>query len=153
MTCRARRTGRIPRAVSQLAALYERVVRETLAYVDREMTHPEGVLQFPGRRVEGEEGKFFVWRRDEVLELSGRELGPALCDAYGVTPRGNFEKGASVLHAAMRLEACATKRGLSAEEAEAGGWRRPGRLLFRSAGAASEARPGRKGDRRLERAS
>ncbi|MBO2521567.1 MAG: thioredoxin domain-containing protein [Firmicutes bacterium] len=100
--------------------LFERVVRETLAYVEREMSHPEGgFYSSQDADAEGEEGKFFVWRRDEVLELLGRELGALFCDAYGVTPRGNFEKGASVLHAAVPPEACAQRHGLSPEEAEA----------------------------------
>lgn len=107
-----------PRAVSQLAALYERVVRETLAYVDREMSHPGGgFYSSQDADSEGEEGKFFVWRPDEIEDVVGQEAALLFCDAYGVTPQGNFEKGTSVLHAAMSLEALADKHGLSADEA------------------------------------
>ena len=99
--------------------LFARVVRETLAYVDREMSHPEGgFYSSHDADSEGEEGKFFIWRPDEIEAVLGRELGALFCDAYGVTPYGNFERGASVLHVAMPLEACANKHGLTVAEAE-----------------------------------
>ncbi|TXT38035.1 MAG: thioredoxin domain-containing protein, partial [Planctomycetota bacterium] len=40
---------------------------------------------------EGEEGKFFVWTEAEVLSVLGPEDGRLFCDAYDVTPRGNWE--------------------------------------------------------------
>ena len=98
--------------------LFVRVVRETLAYVDREMSHPDGgFYSSQDADSEGEEGKFFVWRPEEVERAVGKELASLFCDAYGVTPAGNFEKGASVLHVAMPLEALAKRHGLSPDEA------------------------------------
>ncbi len=69
-----------------------RVVRETLDYVLREMTQPQGgFYSTQDADSEGEEGKFFVWTEDEVLALLGPEDGRLFCDAYDVTPRGNWE--------------------------------------------------------------
>lgn len=97
--------------------LFAEVAKETLAYVDREMSHPEGgFYSSQDADSEGEEGKYFVWRPHQIEELIGSEWASLFCDAYGVTPAGNFEKGTSVLYAAMPLEACAQKHGLSPKE-------------------------------------
>jgi uncharacterized protein YyaL (SSP411 family) len=69
-----------------------RVVRETLDYVLREMTQPGGgFYSTQDADSEGEEGKFFVWSQQEILELLGPEDGPLFCEAYDVSPHGNWE--------------------------------------------------------------
>jgi uncharacterized protein YyaL (SSP411 family) len=40
---------------------------------------------------EGEEGKFYVWTRAEVMEILGEEEGRIFCGIYDVTDRGNWE--------------------------------------------------------------
>ena len=40
---------------------------------------------------EGEEGKFYVWSYDEVIEQLGIEDGEFFARHYDVTPAGNFE--------------------------------------------------------------
>jgi uncharacterized protein YyaL (SSP411 family) len=48
--------------------LYARVARETLAYLKREMLHPEGgFYATQDADSDGEEGKFFVWTKAEVM--------------------------------------------------------------------------------------
>ena len=70
--------------------LYEDVVRETLAYLQREMLHPDGgFYAAQDADSEGIEGKFFVWTLGEVQRLLGKDgLIAAAC--FGVTPEGNF---------------------------------------------------------------
>ena len=86
---------------------YASVVRETVEFVDRELTHPDGGCystldaQSPGTDREPEEGAFYLWTPEEVEDaLAGHEdasLRTALfCDRYGVTEDGNFE-GETVL--------------------------------------------------------
>jgi uncharacterized protein YyaL (SSP411 family) len=78
--------------------LYRRVVEETLDYVLREMTDPSGgFYSAQDADSEGVEGKFFVWRPEEVVEVLGQEDGETLNRYYGVTKRGNFE-GHSILN-------------------------------------------------------
>lgn len=73
-------------------AAYSRVVRETLDYVLREMTQPEGgFYSTQDADSEGEEGKFFVWTQTEILSVLGDEQGRVFCRAYDVTPGGNWE--------------------------------------------------------------
>ena len=78
--------------------MYRRIVEETLDYVIREMTSPEGgFYSAQDADSEGEEGKFFVWRPEEVSEVLGKDRGTFVNDFYGVTIHGNFE-GRSILH-------------------------------------------------------
>lgn len=71
---------------------YSRVVRETLDYVLREMTQPQGgFYSTQDADSEGKEGKFFVWTEAEILSLLGPEEGRVFCDAYDVSPGGNWE--------------------------------------------------------------
>ena len=70
---------------------FARVVRQTLDYLLREMTSPEGGLySATDADSEGEEGRFFVWDEREIRALLGAEAEPFL-RFYGVTPEGNFE--------------------------------------------------------------
>ena len=58
---------------------YREVVEETLAYVLREMTSPEGPFySTQDADSEGEEGKFFVWSAAEIEQVLGKELAERL---------------------------------------------------------------------------
>jgi len=84
---------------------YRQVGEEILQYVIREMTGPEGgFYSTQDADSEGEEGKFYVWTRDQIKEVLGKEMGTPFSAFYGVTPHGNFEGGSSVLNIASTLE-------------------------------------------------
>jgi uncharacterized protein len=69
---------------------YERVVRETLDYLLREMLHPEGgFYAAQDADSEGIEGKYFVWTVDEVRTVLGDDAD-FFMSVYGVTEEGNF---------------------------------------------------------------
>jgi uncharacterized protein YyaL (SSP411 family) len=73
-----------------------RVARDTLRYLEREMTSPEGGLySATDADSEGEEGRFFVWDEAELRAVLGGDAERFL-RFHGVTPAGNFE-GRSVL--------------------------------------------------------
>jgi uncharacterized protein YyaL (SSP411 family) len=77
---------------------YRRVAEETLAYVRREMTGPEGAFySTQDADSEGVEGKFYVWSAREVEEVLGKDLADTFASAYDVTPEGNWE-GHNILH-------------------------------------------------------
>src|SRR5262249_41771490 len=46
---------------------------------------------------EGEEGKFFVWKAEEVEKLLGSDLAALAKPRFGINEGGNFEHGANVL--------------------------------------------------------
>lgn len=78
--------------------LFKSVVEETVAYLLREMQHPEGgFYSTQDADSEGEEGKFFVWTPAEITGLLGEEDGAIFCRIFDVSEEGNFE-GKNILH-------------------------------------------------------
>ena len=48
-------------------SLYQQVVYETFEFIEREITSPEGGFYSPfDTDSEGEEGKFYVWTKEEI---------------------------------------------------------------------------------------
>ncbi len=94
-----------------------RVGEEIIDYVLREMKGPEGgFFSTQDADSEGEEGKFYVWTREEIKSILGREEGTPFCAFYGVTPQGNFEGGASVLNISHSLEKVSELYGIPIDE-------------------------------------
>ncbi len=72
-------------------------MRETIAYLQREMRGPEGgFYASQDADSEGEEGKFYVWTPPEVSNVLG-DTADEFMSAYGVDERGNFEGGTTHL--------------------------------------------------------
>jgi uncharacterized protein YyaL (SSP411 family) len=75
-------------------------VRETVAYLLRDMRAPDGgFYASQDADSEGEEGVYYVWTPEQLKKLLGPERAERTAAAYGVTERGSFEHGSSVLHA------------------------------------------------------
>jgi len=71
---------------------YVAVIRETVAWLEREMQHESGALYASlDADSEGEEGKFYVWTPAEIVETLGADDGLLFNEHFGVTPGGNFE--------------------------------------------------------------
>ena len=72
--------------------LYDQIVRRTLDYVLRELTHPQGGF-YCGQDAdsEGVEGKYYVFTPGELVQVLGKEDAALFCRWYGITQRGNFE--------------------------------------------------------------
>lgn len=82
---------------------FERIVREILRYVKRDMTSPDGAfysatdadsLTPNGHR---EEGYFFTWTPEELEKVLGKERAKVVKKYYSVDLFGNFE-GRNILH-------------------------------------------------------
>jgi len=98
---------------------YRRVGEEILQYVLREMKSPGGgFYSTEDADSEGEEGKYYVWSRDQIKGVLGKEKGTPFCAHYGVTPNGNFEGGLSVLHIASPLDKVSELYGISVPDLE-----------------------------------
>ncbi len=73
---------------------YADIARRTCQYVLRDLTAPDGgFYAAEDADSEGVEGKFYVWRKDEIAD-------EAICRYYGVTEAGNWEDGLNILHVA-----------------------------------------------------
>jgi len=100
-------------------AKYCRVGEEILRYVLRDMKSPEGgFYSTQDADSEGEEGKFYAWTGEQIREVLGKDRGTPFCAYYGVTPDGNFEGGASVLHIASSSNKVSESYGISISELE-----------------------------------
>ena len=67
-------------------------------YVLEEMQSPEGgFYTAENAESEGIEGKYYVWKKSEILKTLGAEQGELICSFFGVTEEGNFENGNNVL--------------------------------------------------------
>jgi uncharacterized protein len=82
---------------------YERVLRETIAFVDRELSSPDGGFYSAlDADSEGEEGRFYVWTAkdlDAALKPHG-ENAALFRKSYGLDDTPNFEGSAYVLRLA-----------------------------------------------------
>ena len=72
--------------------LYAERARETVGWLAREMTTQDGAFCASlDADSEGEEGKFYVWSKNEIIELIGPEAAEFFARHYDVSDEGNFE--------------------------------------------------------------
>jgi uncharacterized protein len=72
--------------------LFRTRARETVGWLTREMTTPEGAFCASlDADSEGEEGKFYVWSLAEIMPVLGPENAEFFSRHYDVTAAGNFE--------------------------------------------------------------
>jgi uncharacterized protein YyaL (SSP411 family) len=72
--------------------LFRQRAVETVGWLAHEMTTPEGAFSASlDADSEGEEGKFYVWTRAEIVEALGAENAALFVQHYDVTDEGNFE--------------------------------------------------------------
>ena len=82
--------------------LFAERARETVAWLDREMTTREGAFSASlDADSEGEEGKFYVWSLAEIESVLGADDAALFARHYDVTPEGNFE-GHNILNRLKR---------------------------------------------------
>ena len=99
--------------------LFDNAVRETAAWLMREMQHPEGgYFSAIDADSEGEEGKFYVWRRDEIKRLLTEDEYLVVETLYGLDKPANFE-GKWNLHRSDAWHAVVDRLAFSREQADA----------------------------------
>ncbi|MEO7047763.1 MAG: thioredoxin domain-containing protein [Ferruginibacter sp.] len=77
--------------------LYKRIVYQSIAFIEREMTSPDGAFYSSiDADSEGKEGKFYTWSMDELQKILGSNT-PIFADYYGVTVGGNWEPNQNIL--------------------------------------------------------
>ncbi|MCE1228520.1 MAG: thioredoxin domain-containing protein, partial [Firmicutes bacterium] len=101
-------------------ARYGRIARETLDYLLRDMRDGDGGFHSAeDADSEGEEGRFYVFTPVQIEAELGPENAALFNEAFGVTARGNFEHGTSVLHRFSAPKDLAERLGLAQDELEA----------------------------------
>ncbi len=104
------------------AKRYALAAHETMDYVLRDLAAPQGgFYSAQDADTEGEEGKFYLWTLDEVLDTLSPADAELAVHIYGLRPEGNFieagrQSGKNILHIAESLEELAPYKGLTLQE-------------------------------------
>ena len=98
---------------------YKQIALETLAFAEKTLMSPEGAFYSSlNADSEGEEGKFYLWRKEEIKDLFDGEMGQLVSDYYNVTDSGNWEDGKNVLFTTDPPGDFAKERNLTTEWSE-----------------------------------
>ncbi|MBI4931388.1 MAG: thioredoxin domain-containing protein [Bacteroidetes bacterium] len=96
--------------------LYKQTVYETLEFVKREMTSPDGAFYSAlDADSEGEEGKYYVWTIAELQSLLGDDT-KLFADYFNVNEIGYWEEEYYILLRKQSDEEVAKRYGMSVEE-------------------------------------
>lgn len=100
--------------------LYRRVLQETLAFVSREMTSPDGAFfSALDAETEKEEGRYYVWTDGEIdAVLKDKEENALFRKAYGGDDQLNFESKYHIFKLPRPLGEAAKEMNLPAEKLE-----------------------------------
>ena len=105
------------------AKRYALACKETLDYTLRDLAAPQGgFYSAQDADTEGEEGKFYLWTMDEVLDTLPPADAELAVHIYGLKPEGNFidpsgrSNGKNILKIAEPLEELAPYMGLTLQE-------------------------------------
>lgn len=103
---------------------FKKTAEQILEYVLRDMTSGEGgFFSAEDADSEGEEGKFYVWTKDEVKTILGEEEGELFCKIFNFTDDGNYEEestrtrnGTNIPHLTKSIEEIINESGVDPAE-------------------------------------
>ena len=105
------------------ASRYANAAKEVLDYVLRDLAGKDGgFYSAQDADSEGEEGKFYLWTVDEVLDALPAADAELAFHIYGLNPKGNYAEGKgqangkNILHIAEPLDQLAPYEGLTLQE-------------------------------------
>ncbi|MFH1125034.1 MAG: thioredoxin domain-containing protein, partial [Pseudomonadota bacterium] len=106
--------------------VYGDTAREIFEYVLRDMTSPEGAFySAEDADSEGEEGKFYVWTREELRQILGEEEADLIAKVFHVEKSGNFREeatgentGANILYLGRPISEIAADLGMPRPDLE-----------------------------------
>jgi uncharacterized protein YyaL (SSP411 family) len=94
---------------------YKRVMEETLDFIDRELSLPNGGFYSSlDADSEGVEGKFYVWEKSEIESVL-KEDAEWFCEYFGVSEKANWEEGNILMISADKNE-IAKRLGISTKQ-------------------------------------
>jgi len=95
---------------------YKIVIQETLEFIERELTSKEGGFYSSlDADSEGEEGKFYVWTKSELIKVLGSKAD-LIIDYYNITEEGNWEHGKNILLATSNIKEIINKYQITENE-------------------------------------
>jgi uncharacterized protein YyaL (SSP411 family) len=94
---------------------YKEVIEETMEFVQREMLYSQkGFYSALDADSEGEEGKSYVWQKEEAESLLDKD-SPLFCNYYDITEKGNWE-GKNILRVKKQIEPFAAENNVDVKE-------------------------------------
>ena len=98
---------------------YEKAIKHTIEFVRSELKNGMGgFFTALDADSEGEEGKYYVWQKNEVDEVLGNDSS-IFCDFFNITENGNWE-AKNIPRILKKTSDFAHEKGLKPEEFEAG---------------------------------
>ena len=96
---------------------YKEVLTETLDFIEREMTSPEGGFYSAlDADSEGVEGKYYVWKKEELEKILSPGNFNIIADFFNVNNKGFWEHENYILLRNDSQETIAARNGISVEE-------------------------------------
>ena len=96
--------------------LYKHIINQTATWIEREMLDESGAFYSAlDADSEGEEGKFYVWKKDEIEALALDDFD-VISDYYNINKRGNWEHGNYILLRHFEDEEIAKKHRLTLDQ-------------------------------------
>jgi len=102
---------------------FKQTAAEIADYVLRDLASPEGGFSTAeDADSEGEEGKFYLWTREEIDEVLGPKEADLAAGVYDIEAGGNFSEpgrsrdGRNILHRSRTVEGPVQESGLAPEE-------------------------------------
>jgi len=93
--------------------LYKKIIEQTIAFIDRELTHKSGLFfSALDADSEGVEGKFYTWTYEDWKASIDDEI---VTKYFGVQEEGNWEE-TNILHVAIDPGKLASENGISTDE-------------------------------------
>lgn len=94
---------------------FKTVILETFEWLQTEMMHGQGGFYSAlDADSEGEEGKFYSWTQEEIIDIVGEDAG-LIIDYYSVKEKGNWEADKNVLMRVQNENAFLEKQHLTNE--------------------------------------
>ncbi|RMF92983.1 MAG: thioredoxin domain-containing protein [Candidatus Schekmanbacteria bacterium] len=101
--------------------LYVKTVKEIYEYVFRELTSPKGAFySAEDADSEGEEGKFYLWSKKEIIDVLGKREGEFFSEIFNIEEDGNFydritgeKTGKNIIYLRDELSSIAKKKGVN----------------------------------------
>lgn len=96
---------------------YEAVIRETLEFIERELSAENGGFYSSlNADSEGEEGLFYVWEEHELEKHLTPKEAEVFAEFYGVQSKGNWEDNKNILFREHKASVFAQKNDYTASE-------------------------------------
>ncbi len=99
---------------------YKKTIDKTVNWIKQEMIDESGgIYSALDADSEGEEGKFYVWKHDEISNAISDETARSIfVDRFEITKSGNWEHDKNILHVKMTLDQLAKKYDMTEKEIE-----------------------------------